>query len=173
MELNEIVAYGRSRAGEHADEEARKLREDFEQATLKLLGLESEQREAPEAEELDKSTSRLTREIAVLSPTCIEALKAKISSALYWVESADVEPWRDLASPYLDTLTTHDILLSFGEVFAGDYKRRLEEVRAKNGANLRREHLAFCASEAASGVNSVPLADQVPACAMRSAARCS
>jgi hypothetical protein len=147
MELNEMLEYARSRSAEHANLRARELRAEFEEATLKLLGLPSDRCETPEAEELRKATSRLAREIAVLSPDCVEALKAKTSTALYWAGPDNSEPWRDLASPYLDTLTTQDMLLSFGEVFATDYKRRLAATHAKNDVKLREAHLACCDSD--------------------------
>src|SRR5262249_20640433 len=147
MELNELLTYGKSRAGEHANKSGRRLREEFESVTLELLGLPTERSETPEADELRNATSRLAREIAVLSPDCIEALKAKASAALYWSSPENPEPWRDLASPCLDTLTTQDMLLSFGAVFAADYKRRLEDTHAKNGAKLRKAHLERCGLE--------------------------
>jgi len=166
MELNEILAYGRSRAGNLADVEARRLRESLEETTLKLLGLPDDERETPEAEELDRSTSRLAREIAVLRPDCLEALRAKITSALYWIGDGSPEPWRDLASPYLDTLTTHDILISFGEVFAADYKRRLDDIYAKRNVDLRKVHLEICDSESASVIEVRASPDNASACAI-------
>lgn len=148
MDIDDLIAATGSPAGARDAAKARGMRESFEKLTLKCLRLSRDKRETDEETELDRSIDLLTREIASLPPTSIESLRAKISSALYWVDDGRPDPWRELAGPCMDAVAMRDLLMSFGAIFASDYKQRLDQVRYEEFIELRRPRRAQVAGVA-------------------------
>jgi len=138
MGIDDLIAATDRPAGAHNAAKARGMLESFEELTLRCLRLPVDKRESDSEIQLDRQIGRLSREIAALPLMSVEALRAKISSALYWLDDGDPDLWRDIASPYMDALVKCDVLLSYGVALASNYKQQLDQIHQKEIMELRR-----------------------------------